>query len=206
MKQFVSGEVDVLVLHAHRGEWPRRAQRQHDVREPGRPLRAGPALPAARPRGALAPARLLLPASSPTRSTRTPSAACRCSSTTPSSAPATASRSRTWSCAGRGTCSAPSSPGSCTRWASTSTCGCSTRPCASCSQRATARRPFVPADVSLDVPAYLPDDFIAAAGGEARHLSAPDGVSHRRGDRRPHGSRCATASVRSRRPRRRSSP
>ena len=63
----------------------------------------------------------------PDRSTRTPSAGCRCSSTTPSSARGIEWRSRTWSCAAPATCSAPSSRASCTRSASTCTCGCSRR-------------------------------------------------------------------------------
>ena len=55
------------------------------------------------------------------------------------------SRSRTWSCAAPATCSAPSSPASCTRSASTSTSACSTRRCSGCMRgderaEASARR------------------------------------------------------------------
>ncbi len=34
----------------------------------------------------------------------------------------------------------------------------------------------VPADVSLDLPAYLPDEYIAVAGGQARRLPPSDGA------------------------------
>jgi transcription-repair coupling factor (superfamily II helicase) len=96
---------------------------------------------------------------------------------------AIASRSRTWSCAGRGTCSGPSSPASCTPWASTSTCACSTRP--SRMQRGDDAPPPPPADVSLDSRApYLPDDYIPSQEVKLdvyRRLTAPpDGRGHRR--------------------------
>ncbi len=49
-------------LDDDRGERARRAQRQHHVRQPRRPVRSGAALPAPGARGPLAPPRLLLPA------------------------------------------------------------------------------------------------------------------------------------------------
>ena len=82
-----NGEVDVLVSTMIVGVGPRRAEREHDVRQRADTLRARAALPAARPRRPLAPPRVLLSARARRRRSPTPSAGSRCSSTTPSWAP-----------------------------------------------------------------------------------------------------------------------
>ena len=61
MVDFVDGRFDMLVLHDDHRVGPRHPARQHDDRQPRRPLRPGAALPAARAHRPLARARVLLP-------------------------------------------------------------------------------------------------------------------------------------------------
>ncbi len=88
----------------------------------------------------------------PTAWTMTPNGGCRCWSTTPSWAPATGWRSRTSSCAERATCSVPSSRALCIRSVSISTSGFSTRPCARCRKARGRRRGFPPTSHSTSRP------------------------------------------------------
>ena len=53
----------------------------------------------------------------------------------------------------------------------------------------------IPADVTLDVPAYLPDEFVAVTGGEARCLSPTHRPVGRRRGSRSCGASCATDSA-----------
>jgi transcription-repair coupling factor (superfamily II helicase) len=143
-------------LDAHRRDRARRAEREHDVREQRAPLRAGAALPAARARRDGRTAAPIATSSCPTWSTRTRSAASRCSSTTPSSARGYAWPSRTWSCAAPATCSGPSRAASCTAVGF----DMYLRMLDETVNRLVAgdsAPKLVPADVSLDQAAYLPD-------------------------------------------------
>ena len=109
--------------HHHHRERPGHPARQHPHREPRRPLRAGPALPAPRPCRPLRPAGLRLPARPPgdARSARSRASGWLRSRSSPTWARASASPPWTWSCAGPGTCWAASRAGTSRRWASTST-------------------------------------------------------------------------------------
>ena len=89
----------------------------------------------------------------------TPSAGSRCWSITPSSARATGSRSRTWRCAARATCSAPSSRASCTRSGSTSYLRMLEETVRSLRGQGVTAQP-APPDVVLDRPAHLPDGYV----------------------------------------------
>ena len=62
MVDFVDGKLDILVCTTIIESGPRHPARQHDDRQPRRPLRPGAALPAARAHRPLARARVLLPA------------------------------------------------------------------------------------------------------------------------------------------------
>ena len=74
MVDFVDGRYDVLVLHDDHRVGPRHPARQHDDRQPRRPLRPGAALPAARAHRPLARARVLLPGRARGRRASTPEA------------------------------------------------------------------------------------------------------------------------------------
>ena len=104
----------------------RHPERQHDRHRPRGHARAGPALPAPRPRRPVVAARLRLPAVSPSASgCRTRHASgCRPSSTPRSSGPASRSRCRTSRSAAPATSSAASSRDTWRRSASTSTRAC----------------------------------------------------------------------------------
>ena len=135
-------------LHAHRRERPRRAEREHDVRQSRRPPRPRAALPAARPRRPLASPRLLLPARARLRGRRRGAPPAGARAPHGARAPATRSPSRTWRCAAPATCSAPSSRATCTPSGSTCICACSTRRCSgSC---AATRAPKLAAGRRLD--------------------------------------------------------
>ena len=173
MHQFVSGEVDVLVSTLIVETRARRAEREHDVREPRRPLRPRAALPAARPRRPLAPPRLLLPARARRGGRGRGAPPRRCSSTTPSSAPGYRIALKDMELRGAGNLLGPEqSRLRARRRLRHVPAACSTRPC-SASMQGDGAPKLVPADVSLDVPAYLPDDYVVVAGGEARRLPAP---------------------------------
>ncbi|WP_434480937.1 DEAD/DEAH box helicase [Gemmatimonas sp.] len=141
MRQFVEGEVDILGVHAHSSKAGSTSPMPNTMFvNRADHLGLGPAVSAALVASAGRTAGPTATCSSPTAWTRTPSAVWPCSSTTPSSAPATAWPSRTSNCVARVTCLGRSSRASCTRWASTCTCDCSTKPCAS-SPTAAGRSP-----------------------------------------------------------------
>ena len=199
MHEFVNGEVDVLVSTMIVEIGPRRAEREHDVREPRRPLRPRAALPAARPRRPLAPPRVLLPPRPRRRRSPTPSAGCRCSSTTPSSAPATGSRSRTSSCAARGTSSAPEQSG----FVHAVGFDMYLRMLEETVQRLMrgrrARRSSCRPTSRSTSPTYLPDDYVASQDAKLdvyRRLARFEDADGRSRRCEP---RCATGSARSRR-------
>ncbi len=109
--------------HHHHRERPRHPARQHHDRQPRRPLRPRPALPAPRPGGPLRPR-----APTPTCwcpptpcSPRSRASAWPPSASSPSSGRASASPPSTSSCAAPATCSAASRAATSRRWASTST-------------------------------------------------------------------------------------
>ena len=86
----------MLVLHDDHRERPRHPARQHDDRQPRRPLRPGAALPAARARRPLAASARTATWSCPSETRMTAGGASsgwRCCSASPSSAPASRSRS-----------------------------------------------------------------------------------------------------------------
>jgi hypothetical protein len=145
-------------LDTDRGKRPRCAECEHHVREPGRPFRTRAALPAARARGAVAPARLLL-----SHRARPDGRGC-------GAAPAGARASHR---ARRGLPHRAQGHGAARgrqparRRAVRLRAFRGLRPVPAPARRDGAaalagggRAPFVPADVSLDQPAYLPDDFI----------------------------------------------
>ena len=189
MHQFVERRGRRARLDDDRRVGARRAEREHDVRESRRPLRPRAAVPAPRPRRALAPPRVLLPARARRRSTRTPSAGCRCSSITPSSARAIGSRSRTWRCAAPGNLLGPEQSGFVQAVGLRPVPAHARRDGRSVSCAATAHRSSCPPTSRWTCPAYLPDDYVAVAGGEARRLPAP----HARDRRRQRSTRCATS-------------
>ena len=149
--------------HDHRVR-ARHTERQHDHHQPRGRAGAGPALPAARPRGTEQPARLRLPplpASRPALG-RGAASGCRRSSTPRSWAPASRSPSPTSRSGAPATSSAASSPATWRASASTSTRACWPRRSRSGRpprRRApSARAPG--ATVDLPVDAHLPDDYV----------------------------------------------
>ncbi len=154
-------------VHHHHRERHRRADGQHHHDQPRRPLRAGAAAPAARPRRPLAPPRLCLPdrAVAQGADRAMPPSAWRRSSRWRSSAPASCSPPTIWRSAAPASCSASS------RAAQLSEVGLShvpgharaggpgaARPGASRRSTGRWRRP---PRWSCSVPAFLPEDYVA---------------------------------------------
>jgi transcription-repair coupling factor (superfamily II helicase) len=110
----------------------------------------------------------------PDASTRTRCGASTCSSTTPSWGRLQGRAQGHGSCAAPATCWGPSSRASCTRWASTCTCACSTRPVRRLADGDGPAQAHT-ADVSLDQAAYLPDDYVVEpeASSTSTRRSAP---------------------------------
>ena len=86
-----------------------------------------------------------------------------------------------------------SSPASCTPSASTCTCACSTRRCSRLMRGDARAEAACRPTCRWTLPAYLPDDYIAVAGREARRLPAA-----RRTDRQPAEIEALRAEVRDR--------
>ncbi len=118
-------------LHHDRGVGPRHPEREHADRGARRRARPGPALPDPRARRAGRASAPTPTCSTPPRprSPRRRRSGSPRSPTTRSSAPASRSRCATSRSAAPATCSARTSRGTWPRWASSSTWGCSTRPC-----------------------------------------------------------------------------
>ena len=161
MLDFLRGGRRRARVHHDRRVRPRHPEREHADRGARRRARPGPALPDPRARRTLARARLRLPALplGGRALARRPGSGWQRSPTTPSSGPASRSRCATSRSAARATCSATSSPATWPRWASSSTSGCSTRPCA-CSQADAAEEAAEPVRMDLPVDAYVPGDYV----------------------------------------------
>ena len=148
-------------LHDDRRVGPRRAEREHDVRARRRPASAWRSSTSCAAGSGGRTGAPTATCSCPTPSTRTRSSGCRCWSTTPSSARATGSRSRTWSCAAPGNLLGAEQSGYVhavgfdlyLRWLEETVQAL----------RGPGRRGAAPAppDVVLDRPAHLPDSFRA---------------------------------------------
>ena len=152
-------------VHDDHRERPRHPARQHDVRHARRPVRPGPALPAARPHRPLEGARLLLPAGAGARKRRSPTrraAGSRRCSASPSSAPASRSPRTTSRSAAPASCSARKQSGS------IAAVGFETY--AALLEEAVAelrgepiQRPRDP-ELTVDVPGFIPDDYVPDTG------------------------------------------
>ena len=147
-------------LHRHRGVGPRHPGLQHHHHQPGRPLRAGPALPAPGAGGARAPAGLRATCWCPPTagSTRRPRSGSGSSRSPPSWGPGCAWPCATWRSGGPATSWGRPSTGTSRRWDSIFTASSWRRPCENCEGEPAAER--VDPVISADVEALLPESFV----------------------------------------------